>query len=95
MCKYPVLYGILSLAGAKPSSGLMGLILQNSKSSLVVSVKASLTRMTTELLSVRVLCWPENMIATINDMNLEISQELEELDMIASQHFCFQLRWSR
>lgn len=95
MCKYPVLYGILSLAGAKPSSCLMGLILQNSKSSLVVSVKASLTRMTTELLSVRVLCWPENMIATINDVNLEISQELEELDMIASQYFCFQLRWSR
>lgn len=93
MFKYPVLYRVLSLAGVKPSSGLMGLIVQNSESSLVVSVKASLTRMTIELLSVRVLCWSEDMIASINEVNLEISQELEELDMIASQNFCFQLRW--
>lgn len=37
MFNYPVLYRILSLAGVKTSFGLMGLILQNSKSSLVVS----------------------------------------------------------
>lgn len=53
----------------------MGLILQSPKSSLVgkwVYAKASLTWMATELLAVKVLWWPEIMIAALSAVSLEI-----------------------